>query len=131
MANCITVRGKEYPLALTVQAFAEIGEACPGRDIQRLDEITAMPLGDSMILTAKIAVAMSRAAENKRKYEEPGYTPDPLTLDGLVTLSMPEYQDIMLPVVNALKEQRGGQTVRVAAAKGQKKTGDAGAQESS
>ena len=129
MANSVTVRGKEDRLALTVQAFADIGEACPGRDIQRLDEIAAMPIGDSMLLTAKIAVAMSRAAENKRKYEEPGYTPDPLTLDSIITLSMSEYQGIMIPVVNALKEQMGGQTVRVDAAKGQKKTKGAGPQE--
>lgn len=129
MVNSITVRGKEYPLMLTVQAFAEIGEACPGRDIQRLDEIAAMPIGDGMLLTAKIAVAMSKAAESRRKYEDPGYTPDPLTLDSIVTLSMPEYRDIMVPVVNVLKEQMGEQTVRVAATKGQKKTKDVGPRE--
>ncbi len=127
MANSITVRGKEYPLALTVQAFAEIGDACPGRDIGRLEEIAAMPVGESMLLTAKIAVAMSRAAENKRRFEEPGYQPDPLTLDGLVTLTMTEFQAVMLPVVGALKEQMGGQTVEAAAPKGQKKTGAGGA----
>lgn len=32
MDNCITVRGKSYPVAMTVQAFAEIGDLCPGKD---------------------------------------------------------------------------------------------------
>ena len=126
MENSVTVRGKEYPLALTVQAFAEIGDACPGRDIARLDDIAGMPLGESMVLTAKIAAVMSRAAENKRKFEEPGYQPSPLTLDALLTLPMAEFQGVMLPVVEALKGQLGGQTVEVAPPKGQKKTGAAG-----
>lgn len=122
--NSVIVHGKEYPLALTVQAFAEISDACPGKDIQRMTEISSMPTSESMLMVAKIAVAMSRAAENVKKFDNPKYQPHPLTMDAVITLSIPEYQKVMEPVITALKEQMGGQTVAVAKAKGQKKTGE-------
>ena len=87
-----------------------------------MGEIASMPMAEGMILTAKIATAMSRAAESQRKYEEPEYSPEPLTLEAITTLPLAEYGKIMNLVITALKEQMGGQTVEVEGQKDQKKT---------
>ncbi len=119
MDNCVIVRGKEYPVAMTVQAFAEISDLCPGKDISRMDEISRMPAGEGIVLVAKMAVAMSRAAENKRKYEDPEYTPNPLTLEAITTLEFADYTKVAESIYGALTAGMGGQTVEVAE---QKKT---------
>ena len=38
----ITVGGREYPLALTVQAFSDISDLCPGKDFDRFNEINQL-----------------------------------------------------------------------------------------
>lgn len=119
MDNYVIVRGKSYPVAMTVQAFAEISDLCPGKDISRMDEISRMPMGESMILMAKMAVAMSRAAESKRKYEEPDYIPNPLALEAITTLDLEDYAEATQSILNAVTAGLGGQTVEVAE---QKKT---------
>ena len=123
MDNCITVRGKSYPVAMTVQAFAEIGDLCPGKDIQRLGELSSMPTGESMIIISKMAAAMSRAAENKRRFEEPGYKPDPLQIDAILTLSMEEYQEVASGLIKAMTAGLAGRTVEVSRQEVKKKRG--------
>jgi hypothetical protein len=108
---------------MTVQAFAEIGDLCPGKDIQRLGELSSMPTGESMIIISKMAAAMSRAAENKRRFEEPGYKPDPLQIDAILTLSMEEYQEVASGLIKAMTAGLAGRTVEVKSPRGQKKTG--------
>ena len=82
----ITVQGVEYDLELTVGAFAEISEACPNGDFSRIDELFQLPPGKAMLAAAKMLAAMSRGAEEKKRYEDPSYSPHPLTYQELVNL---------------------------------------------
>lgn len=80
------VHGKERNFLLTVGASAEIAEMCPGGEISRIGEILEGPYNKVLRTTAKIIAAMSRGYENNRKYEEPGYVPEPLTVDEIMAL---------------------------------------------
>ena len=72
-----------------------------------------MPTGESMILTAKILVAMSSAAENKRHFEDSEYMPNPITVEAVTVLPVTEYTEVMKTVFGALGESMSGQTVEL------------------
>lgn len=84
------IHGKERELLLTIQAASEISEMCPGGDLGRIDEILKLPTMKSLNFAAKMIEAMSRGYEANRKFNEPGYTPDPLTTEEIMALTMPE-----------------------------------------
>ena len=128
MGKSITVRGKEYPLEMTVQAFCDIADLCPGKSIERIDEIAKMPIAQSIAIMAKIAACMSKGAEESRKFDEAGYVPDPLSADAILTLPVGEYKKIAEEITEAMKSGFGGQTVEV---KPEKKTVKKGNDQSS
>lgn len=109
----ITVRGKEYPLALTVQAFSDISDLCPGREISRLSEIETLPTAESMLLMAKMLVIMSNAAEAKLSFENKEHVPNPVTLQAITTLSMPEYSKVIHDAQLILIKEMSAQTVEI------------------
>lgn len=120
----VKLYGHEYPLEMTVQAFADISDLCPGKDIQRMQEIAAMPTGESMIITAKILAAMSRAAENKHHFENPEYTPNPITVEAITVLPVIEYTEVMKTVFEALGESMSSQTIELEPTKKNEETGE-------
>ena len=113
----VRLHGHEYPLEMTVQAFADISDLCPGKDIQRMQEIASMPTGESMILTAKILAAMSSAAENKLHFEDSAYIPNPITVEAVTVLPVTEYTEVMKMVFETLGECMSDQTVELEAPK--------------
>ena len=84
------VHGKERSFLLTVQASVEIAEMCPGGDLARVREALEGPQTKSLRFIAKFIAALSRGYESNRKYEEPGYEPDPLTVDEILSLPFTE-----------------------------------------
>lgn len=119
MGKSITVRGKEYPLEMTVKAFCDIADLCPGKSIERIDEISNLPVAQNMVIMTKIAACMSKGAEESRKFDEPGYEPHPLTSEEILTLPVAEYQNIVGEIMQAVQSGFTGQTVEV---KPEKKT---------
>ena len=97
------IHGKERLFLLTVQASVDIAEMCPDGDLARIAEVLEGPQAKSLRFIAKFVAAMNRGYENNRKYEEPGYDPDPLTVDEI--LSMP-LSDIMEAENEAMREFR-------------------------
>ncbi len=82
----MVVHGKERNFLLTVGASAEIADLCPGGDLSRIGEVLDGNYNKTLRTVAKIIAAMSRGYENNRKYEEPGYEPNPLTVDEIMSL---------------------------------------------
>lgn len=80
------VHGKERNFLLTVGASSEIADLCPGGDLSRIGEVLEGSYNKTLRTVAKMIAAMSRGYENNRKYEEPGYEPDPLTVDEIMSL---------------------------------------------
>lgn len=94
------IHGKERAFLMTVQASVDIAEMCPDGDLMRVREVLEGPQTKSLRFIAKFIAALSRGYENNRKYEVPGYEPDPLTVDEI--LSMP-FSEIMATEKEAMK----------------------------
>lgn len=117
----ITVQGVEYDLELTVGAFAEISEACPNGDFSRIDELFQLPPGKAMLAAAKMLAAMSRGAEEKKRYEDPSYSPHPLTYQELVNLPLLEYKPIQAQLASAMGGCLSEQKIKTEASKKKEK----------
>lgn len=117
----ITVRGKEYDLALTIGAFAEISELCPDGDFSRINELINQPIGKAMVATAKMLAAMSKGAEEQKRFEDPDYTPAPLTFDAIRVLDTPDYVDIHKSFATIISRAMKGHAVEVEPSKKKEK----------
>ena len=84
------IHGKDRQFFLSVQASLEIAELCPDGDLARIREVLTGNTTKAIRFIARFVAAMNRGYENNRKYEEPGYTPDPMTVDEVLTLSYAE-----------------------------------------
>lgn len=121
MEASIEVRGKEYTLAVTVQAYAELSELCPGKDFSRIGKIVGKPSGEALAITAKMLAIMSKASEQKKHFENPDYIMEPLQEEAIVTLDIPEYIKLYEGFGKALQNAMGNQTVQVESEKKTKK----------
>ena len=118
----ITVGGKEYPLALTVQAFSDISDLCPGKDFDRINEINQLPTGDLAKVSIKILAALSTGAEEQRAFSDPAYEKQPLNTKELLNMPVKEYLSLCQGGILAIiAKAMGGETVEVEPAKKKEK----------
>ena len=93
--------GNDYNFMLTVEAMTTIAEACPGRDIGRLDEW----IGESVVSVAEalkvMAPAMSRAYHNVQKELDPTYDGKILSPRLIDLMSMDQVADLMAEIRKA------------------------------
>lgn len=89
------INGVNRKFRLTIGAVAEISAICPDGDIDRMSELfESKDLGSILTATAKIAVAMN-------KYTDP--TIDPLTVEEVFGLEMPEFTALQNEILAAYK----------------------------
>lgn len=117
MHHKIIVRGEEYDLALTVGAFAEISDLCPGGEFSRINELMQQPTGKAITITAKMLVAMSKGAEDQKHFENPDYEQKPLTFEALRSMETSDYIVLHRSFANILSESINGNTVEVDSSK--------------
>lgn len=90
------IKGKERGFSLTIGATIEIAEFCPGGDISKVAyAITKGGYAKQMSNICKLIVALNRGYEERKAFEDPGYTPDPLTerdVRALTTADLTELQ---------------------------------------
>lgn len=120
----ITVRGKEYDLALTVGAFAEISDLCPGGEFSRINELMQQPTSKAITATAKMLVAMSRGAEDQKHFVNPEYTPEPLTFEAIRSMDAPDYVSLHRSFADILSQSIKGSTVEVDSSKKKEKAAE-------
>ena len=85
------INGKDYGLLLTVAAASDIAKGCPGENFDKLNEALFSPsIPESNNAIINMVCALSHGYEARRTFDEPGYTPAPLTRELLSTLSMLE-----------------------------------------
>ena len=118
----LNIGGKAYDLAMTVGAFAEISEFCPGGDFSRIGELLGGGTGRAFEASARMIAAMSRGAEAQKSFENPEYAAAPLTLDQLRVLPVKEYSRIFADFYAVLSAEMKGKTVEVEPSK-KKETG--------
>lgn len=109
----ITIRDRAYDLELTVQAFAEISDMCPGKDIGRISEVLQAPIAQVMVWMAKALAAMSRGAEAQKAFEDPHYEARPMLAEEITTLPVLEGAKLIPTFNEILTAAMGGRQVEV------------------
>lgn len=93
--------GTDYNFMLTVDAMCAIAEACPGHDINRLDEW----IGESVVSVAEalkvMAPAMSRAYHNVMKELDPTYDGKILSPRLIDLMTMDQVMELMAEIRKA------------------------------
>ena len=99
------IHGKERGFALTIGATIEIAEFCPNGDISRIaDAITKGGYARQMTNICKLIVALNKGYEERRAFEEAGYTPDPLTENEVRTLTTADLAILQAEAMAAFNE---------------------------
>lgn len=83
------IHGREIGMRLTIGATLEIARLTPRQNIDEIGEmIEHASFATQMELIVKFIAAMSRGYEQMKKFENPGYVPNPLTEDEILSLDM-------------------------------------------
>lgn len=98
------IYGREVGFRFTVGASAKISDLCPDGDITRLGEVLEGQYGRITRDTAAIMVALSEGYEQARSFEVPGYKPQPLTMEEVLTLRMGEFAQLQQAASTAWAE---------------------------
>lgn len=98
------IYGREVGFRFTVGASAKISDLCPDGDIARLGEVLEGQYGQVTRDTAAIMVALSEGYEQARSFEVPGYKPQPLTMEEVLTLRMGEFAQLQQAALTAWAE---------------------------
>lgn len=118
----MVINGKERGFLLTIGASAEISDLCPQGDLARLNEVFDQPYAKQIRATAKLIAAMSRGYENQKRYEDPSYEPDALTVDEILALDTATFQELTHA---AMEQFRADQKPTVEVEPGKKKESSA------
>lgn len=98
------IYGREVGFRFTVGASAKISDLCPDGDITRLGEVLEGQYGQVTRDTAAIMVALSEGHEQARSFEEPGYKPQPITAEEVMSLTMSEFNALQQAALAAWTE---------------------------
>lgn len=98
------IYGREVGFRFTVGASAKISDLCPDGDISRLGEVLEGHYGKVARDSASIIAALSEWYEKARAFEIPGYKPQPLTVDEVLTLRMDEFSRLQQAALAAWAE---------------------------
>lgn len=98
------VHGREVGFRFTVGASAKISDLCPDGDISRLGEVLEGGYGKVARDSAAIIAALSEGHEQARSFERPGYKPQPLTVEEVMTLRMNEFSRLQQAALAAWME---------------------------
>lgn len=98
------IYGREVGFRFTVGASAKISDLCPDGDITRLGEVLEGQYGQVPRDTAAIMAALSEGYEQARSFEVPGYKPQPLTMEEVLTLRMGEFAQLQQAALTAWAE---------------------------
>lgn len=122
----MTIRGREIRFMCTVEAHHKISAIAQDNNIDTVLHMLQDP-SDTVALYTNVVLftaAMSEGFEQHRAWEEPDYTPNPLTLDELAHLRRKELDTLFGEAMEAFIEDIG---VSVETKEPQKKTGEAAA----
>lgn len=98
------IYGREVGFRFTVGASAKISDLCPDGDISRLGEVLEGQYGGVARDTAAIIAALSEGYEQAKAYEVPGYKPQPLTVEEVLTLRMDGFAQLQQAALTAWME---------------------------
>lgn len=104
----MVIYGKEREFLMTVGASADLAKACPGQKLANLGKLFSASGDDVTSLegTAKLIVALNKGHEMARSFREPGYQPDPLTVEQVLSLDMVTFRQLAQEAGKAMNQDR-------------------------
>ena len=94
------IHGREVTFKRTVWADCELNKYADG-SMDHLEKSLQADYVTSQLTSAKIIETLSKAAEMAKKYETPGYEPNPLTTEEALTLTGEEFRQAFSEAVKA------------------------------
>lgn len=101
------IHGKERRFLYTVEAQRMISELCPKKDIRNLGElfdVEKMNPVEILRVTMKLIVILNTGYERARRWNDPGYKPDPITEEELADLTTDELQKAQVEAFRAINK---------------------------
>lgn len=112
----MNIHGREVGFKLTVGAAIDISKLCPNGDLTKIATIMDCGYDAALMANVTIAAAMSNGYENAKRFEEPGYKPNPLTVDEILSLDANTLSDLLNEALSVFKVDQNT-TVAVKASK--------------
>lgn len=94
------VHGREITFQRTVWAECELNTFANG-SMKQLEERLNADYVTSQRTSARIIAILSKAAETAKKFEEPGYEPNPLTEEEALSLTGPDFRKAFTEAMQA------------------------------
>ena len=98
------VFGREITFRRDWGANIKIAKMCPGHNLSRMQELFAE---DDFVVMAgvntQLLVILSESGERHKAYEDPSYTPRPLTEDEIMMLSDEEVTELLNEAMAAMQ----------------------------
>lgn len=116
------ILGHEYGFLFSVGAEEELAARCPEGNIGRMKELLTAENPKRQENTKALLLILSKWYEAGRRFEEPGYEPQPLTEELLQLLPVNAFQQLQAEAFSAMvRDSR--QTVEAEAPKKNERTG--------
>lgn len=98
------VFGREIKFKRTVGATCRIAEACPDRDVKKIE---AMFNENDIAMTqrsvALLIAALNEGYEQFKGFNEPGYEPNPLTIEQIMCLDQDTFNELANEAIEEFK----------------------------
>lgn len=101
------IHGKERNFCMTIGAAKRIAKLCPEGKLENLNVM--LNNGNTVDMVEKITellVILNEGYENKRAFEELGYTPDVLTVAELETLEVDELTKLQTEALRTIRKDQ-------------------------
>lgn len=115
------IHGRDIGLRFTCGASSRVASLCPENDISRLGELfgEGKDIVKMMEIIMALVEALNEGYELNRKYEEPGYEPNPITREELETLDMTQLMGLQDELIQVMTGDSKGE-IEVEPPKGKK-----------
>ena len=112
--------GEEYGFMLTVGASAAIADLCPDGDLNRMNEVLAGRMSQTIDFTASFIAAMAKGFDDAKRFAGEEITHKPLTAEMVKALPSNVFQNVQSAALTAFREDTKS-TVEVAPSKKEEK----------
>lgn len=98
------IHGREIRFLFSTGAANEVADLCPNGDLRKVPEMVGKDskMSDQNGFAAKLIAICSKWADLERKYTEPGFVPNPLTYEEVLTLDLGVFSELLSEALDKL-----------------------------
>lgn len=97
------IHGREVKFLRTVGATCKIADICPGQEIKNIGELFDGNTTNKYENWSKIIVYLSEGYEQAQKFDDPSYVPNPLTMEEMMAITQPEFDQLVVEASSAYR----------------------------